>query len=123
MFETGLLALRLGVALGTGLLIGAERERRKGKGPQRASAGIRTFTITALLGAVCFQLGGTVLLAVVILALAGLTGLSYLRTQKEDPGLTTESALLLTLILGALAMREPALASVVAVVVAILLAA
>jgi uncharacterized membrane protein (DUF4010 family) len=123
MSETGLLALRLGVALGTGLLIGAERERRKGKGPQRAAAGIRTFTITALLGAVCFQLGGTVLVAVVILALAGLTGLSYLRTQKEDPGLTTESTLLLTLILGALAMREPALASVVAVVVAILLAA
>jgi uncharacterized membrane protein (DUF4010 family) len=123
MSETGLLALRLGVALGIGLLIGAERERRKGKGPQRSAAGIRTFTITALLGAVCFQLGGTVLLAVVILALAGLTGLSYLRTQKEDPGLTTESALLLTLILGALAMREPAVASVVAVVIAILLAA
>jgi uncharacterized membrane protein (DUF4010 family) len=37
--------------------------------------------------------------------------------------LTTESALLLTLVLGALAMREPALASAVAVVVSILLAA
>jgi uncharacterized membrane protein (DUF4010 family) len=54
-----------------------------------------------------------------ILALAGFIALSYLRTNQEDPGLTTESALLLTLVLGALAMREPALASAVAVVVTI----
>lgn len=123
MSESALIALRFGVAFGTGLLIGAERERRKGQGSHRSVAGIRTFTITALTGAVCFQLGGIVLLAVAIVGTAGLIGLSYLRTQKEDPGLTTESALLLTLILGAFAMREPAVASAVAVVVAILLAA
>ena len=29
------------VALGAGLLIGIERERRKGTGPQRALAGVR----------------------------------------------------------------------------------
>ena len=40
--------LNLVVALGIGLLIGAERERRKGTGPARAPAGIRTFTVTAL---------------------------------------------------------------------------
>jgi len=123
MSASGMTALRLGIAFGIGLLIGAERERRKGKGPQRAAAGIRTFTIAGALGAVCFQLGGTALIAVMILALAGFISLSYLRTHEQDPGLTTESALLLTLVLGALAMREPAVASAVAVVVAILLAA
>jgi hypothetical protein len=88
-----------------------------------AAAGIRTFAIAGVLGAACFQLGGAVLVAVGILALAGFIALFYLRTHQEDPGLTTESALLLTLVLGALAMGEPALASAVAVVVAILLAA
>jgi uncharacterized membrane protein (DUF4010 family) len=123
MSASGMTALRLGIAFGIGLLIGAERERRKGKGPQRAAAGIRTFAIAGVLGAVCFQLGGAVLVAAGILALAGFIALSYLRTHQEDPGLTTESALLLTLVLGALALREPALASALAVVVAILLAA
>ena len=123
MSATGTMALRLAVALGIGLLIGAERERQKGSGRQRAPAGIRTFAIAAVLGAVCFQLGGTVLIAAAILSLAGFLALSYLHTRAADPGLTTESALLLTLILGALAMREPVIASAVAVVVTILLAA
>lgn len=47
----GTLALRLAIALGIVLLIGAERERRKGEGAQRGAAGIRTFAITAVLGA------------------------------------------------------------------------
>jgi uncharacterized membrane protein (DUF4010 family) len=115
-------ALKLAIALGIGLLIGAERERRKGQGPQRASAGIRTFAITAVLGAISLQLGGEVLLAVVLAAIAGLVVLAYFRTHEQDPGVTTEAALLLTLVLGGLAMREPAIASAVAVVVAILLA-
>ena len=45
------------VALGIGLLIGAERERRKGEGRDRDAAGIRTFAITALLGAACAEIG------------------------------------------------------------------
>ena len=44
--------LNLAVALGIGLLVGAERERSKGMDPDRSLAGIRTFTIVALLGAV-----------------------------------------------------------------------
>jgi len=116
-------ALRLGVALGIGLLIGAERERRKGEGPRRRPAGIRTFAIRSVLGAVSLELGGAILLAVMVAALASLVVLAYLRTYQQDPGMTTEASLLLTLLLGALAMREPALASAVAVVVAILLAA
>jgi len=37
--------LSFAVALGIGLLIGAEREHRKGEGPTRSPSGIRTFTI------------------------------------------------------------------------------
>ena len=44
--------LNLAVALGLGLLIGAERERSKGMATDSSSAGIRTFTIASLLGAV-----------------------------------------------------------------------
>lgn len=114
--------LRLGVALGIGLLIGAERERRKGLGSLRGSAGIRTFTVVSVAGAVSQLLGGTPLIAVAAAGVAVLAALSYLRTRQQDPGMTTESALLLTLLLGALAMRDAAIASAVAVVLAVLLA-
>lgn len=40
------------VALGIGLLVGAERERRKGEGPYRNPFGIRSFAVVALTGAV-----------------------------------------------------------------------
>ena len=43
--------LGLAAALGGGLLIGIERERRKGTEPHRALAGVRTFTLTAVAGA------------------------------------------------------------------------
>ena len=46
------------VALGIGLLAGAERERKKDTGPDRSAAGIRTFTIASLMGAISMALGG-----------------------------------------------------------------
>ncbi len=108
-------------ALGIGLLIGAERERRKGTGPNRASMGIRTFAAVSLLGAVSVSIGNSVLLAVMAIAVTGLTVMAYRFSYEQDPGLTTEIALLLTLLLGGLSMNEPALASAVAVILAILL--
>jgi uncharacterized membrane protein YhiD involved in acid resistance len=63
----------LGVALGCGLLIGIERERRKGSGPTRALAGVRTFTLASLAGAMAQALGQPLLVgagAVLILLLA-----------------------------------------------------
>ena len=41
-----------------GLLIGAERERRKLAGPMRGAAGIRTFAVATLLGALALLVGG-----------------------------------------------------------------
>ena len=114
--------LRLAIALGIGLLIGIERERRKGEGPARSVAGIRTFAVVALLGAVSVLLGDEILLSVVVCGVLLLAAIGYYRST-EDPGLTTEVALLLTALLGALAMRQPALAAGLGAGVAILLAA
>ena len=61
------------------------------------------------------------LLAAVVAGVAALAGLSYWRAGPDDPGLTTEAALVLTTLLGALAMSHPGLAAGVGVVVAALL--
>ena len=114
---------RLAAALAIGLLMGAERERRKGEGSGRSPAGIRTFAVAALLGGVSYRLGGEVLLAVTTLALASFCAVAYWRSRDKDPGLTSETALLLAALLGGLAQREIAIASGIAVVVTILLAA
>jgi len=118
----GQLFIRLAISLGIGLLIGVERERRKGAGPRRASAGIRTFALASLTGGISMAVGGGALLAVTAIAVAALSMLAYTRSNPEDPGLTSELALLTTTLLGALAVREPTLAAGFAVVVAILLA-
>ncbi|HEX9521455.1 MAG TPA: MgtC/SapB family protein, partial [Reyranella sp.] len=111
------------VALGIGLLIGIDRERKKGEGPTRQAAGLRTFTLTALLGAVAIAAGGELLLAAAALGVVAFAGLSYWRARDSDPGLTTETALVLVTLLGGLAIREPAFAAALGVVVAVLLAA
>lgn len=117
------LIVSLAVALGIGLLIGIERERRKGAGPTRAPAGVRTFSLTSLIGALSLMFGGTLVLAVAAGILGLLTVAAYVRSPQNDPGMTTEIALLLTLLLGAVAVEEPALATGLGVSVAILLAA
>lgn len=113
----------LAAALGIGLLIGIERERRKGEGPARAAAGLRTFTLASLLGALAMLLGGGATLAVLAAVVGALAIVSYRRSRDDDPGLTTEIALVLTFMLGALAMHDARLATGVGVVVAIALAA
>ncbi len=49
------------VALGIGMLVGLERERKKRRDEVPAAAGLRTFAITALLGYVSMLLAGPVL--------------------------------------------------------------
>lgn len=124
------LLLGLSVALGGGLLIGLERERRKGRGPQRRAAGIRSFTLVALAGALAQGLGQPALVAVGAVAVLLLAALAYLRSlqpptggARPDPGMTTELALVVTYLIGVLAMARPAVGAGVAAVVAVLLAA
>jgi uncharacterized membrane protein (DUF4010 family) len=114
----------LGVALVIGLVIGAERERRKAGSGSPMAAGIRTFAATSLCGAVSLMVGGVALLAVAVVAVSLLAALSYLVTREaSDPGITTEVALVLTVLLGALATQAPVAAAAAGVTVAILLAA
>ena len=113
---------KLAVALGIGLLIGLERERRKGTGPSRSPAGIRTYAVTSLAGAVSLAIGGELLLAVTTAGAIVLTAIAYFRSRSDDPGLTSEITLILTVLLGGLSMRQPALAAGVAVALTVLLA-
>lgn len=110
------------VALGVGIMIGAERERRHAREKQRSAAGLRTFAIASLLGAASTAIGGDLILAVATSAIAMLAGLSYWLSPAEDKGLTSEIALITTTLLGGLSMREPQIAAGIAVVVTALLA-
>ncbi len=114
---------RLAVALGIGLLLGLERERRKGSGPGRGYAGIRTFALVSLLGGIAMVVGDSVVVATALGFVAAATVVAYALGDRTDPGLTTEVALLVAFLLGALAQREPQLAAGFGVTVAILLAA
>lgn len=92
---------RMGVALGLGLLIGLQRERVGSR-----LAGIRTFSLTAILGALCAAAGEWAVGAGLV-ALAALVVAGFLHKQDTDPGLTTEVALLVMFGLGAAAMLGP----------------
>ena len=109
-------------ALGIGMLIGLERERHKGTGDARHCAGLRTFAITALLGYVALQVGGGLLLGIIAACVTLLISVAYWRSLSDDPGVTSEVALITVLLLGALCTTAPALAIALGVVIAGLLA-
>lgn len=87
---------RLGVALGLGLIVGLQRQWTRSE-----IAGIRTFPLITILGALLAELDGRqpgVLSAVGLLAIASLIlAANLLRKQLAtvDPGMTTEVAALL----------------------------
>lgn len=112
----------LGVALAIGFLIGIERERSKGDGPERAAAGLRTFTLTSLAGALGIWIGGLPVFIATGAIVGLLVAVGYLRGHENDPGLTTEIAMVVTFLLGGLAVQQPQLAAALAVIVTILLA-
>ena len=116
------LIIRLGAALAVGLLVGIERERSKGQGPRRAAAGVRTFALIALAGAISLELGGPPAFLVVAAIIGVFAAISYVRTFRHDAGLTTEVAMVITVLLGGLALSEPQVAGALAVVVTIILA-
>jgi uncharacterized membrane protein (DUF4010 family) len=108
----------VGVALAIGLLMGAERERSAGEHPV---AGVRTFALVSLAGCLAAMLP-PVLGAMVGAAALGLGLLAYLAARGSDRGITSETAMVVALALGALAARQPGLAAGVAVAVTALLA-
>lgn len=110
----------MAVAAGCGLLIGIDRERRKGSGPGRAFAGMRSFALASFIGALAQVLGPGLVLAAAALV-GALIVVAYWRDQSGDPGITTELALFLSFLLGVAAIDHPAAAAGAAVIVAALL--
>lgn len=119
------LALRFAVAIGLGVLLGLERERTKGG---EGGAGVRTFALIALSGAIAGYLGehlGLDWLALVLfVAVAALiVGMYVVTALRGDTGITTEISALLAFLLGLLcAHGQLQLASWIAVAMALLLA-
>ena len=105
----------LAAALGCGLLVGVERERRKGGGPGRAFAGLRTFALASVLGAVAALIGLDGLVVTGALLVAALAAVAYWRDRSDDPGATTEIALLLTYCIGVVCVWSLPLAAGLAV--------
>ena len=67
---------------------------RKGEGPSRSPAGIRTFTVASLAGAISLIVGGEVLFAIATAGVVLLSTVAYWHGDEDDPGLTTEIALI-----------------------------
>jgi len=109
-----------GEALAIGLLIGVERYKGRRPG-EKKSSGVRTFTIFALLGAVCGLLPSEYTL-MTIGALIVLLSLGYYRQSSDSMGITTEVAALLTFWLGYMLHTHESLSISVAIVLVILLA-
>ena len=83
---------------------------------------MRTFALVGLAGGISWRVGGAVT-AAVALAFVGVAALlGYIRSEEEDPGLTTEVALVVDFLLGALAQRETAEAAGLGVATAVILA-
>lgn len=92
----------LAIAVGLGLLVGLQRERAKS-----GLAGVRTFPLITMLGAICGMLAltlGAWVLAAGFLALAAIIvvgRVALMRRRTADLGLTTEVAILLMFGVGA----------------------
>ena len=123
--EDSHLALRFAVAIGLGMLLGLERERSK---VEDGGAGVRTFALIALSGALAGHLGQSLRLDWLALALfvavaALIVGMYVVTAQRGDTGITTEVSALLAFLLGLLCARgQLQLASWIAVAMALLLA-
>lgn len=120
---------RFGFALLIGALIGLEREFYQQKEGSPDFAGIRTFSLIALLGSVSSYLTDDFGIVLAALALGGLvlmTTVSYsgaLVRNRTETGITTEVAAILTFLFGVLVMGDQAsVAIALAVVTSLLLA-
>jgi uncharacterized membrane protein (DUF4010 family) len=115
-----------GAAMAIGLVIGLEREHHeieRTPAPAGTLLGARTFTLLSLLGWLCAVLGEPFswLPPAGAIAVGGLAVASFLATAREDRGLTTEVAALVTFALGMLAHRDRALAVALGLAATVLL--
>ncbi|MFO0511596.1 MAG: MgtC/SapB family protein [Gammaproteobacteria bacterium] len=114
-------ATGVAVALGIGLLIGLERERRKRDSAVGMAGGLRTHAVVALAGALAMQFPALLLVAAGAMFVGALVVVAYWRSRSVDPGITSEVTLFTTYLLGAYATVQPMLAAAIGVVVALTL--
>jgi uncharacterized membrane protein (DUF4010 family) len=101
--DLSLVAQKVAIALGLGLLVGLTRER-----VQSPLAGIRTFALITVLGSVCALLGLTFggwivgLGGIAVASMLVVGNLAQGKAAEVEPGVTTEMAALLALIFGGL---------------------
>ncbi len=112
---------KFGIALVLGFLIGLEREKEKAGG----FAGVRTFSLIALLGCLSAMINGLMagwFFSVAFAVMAIFILAAYrLAAPTDHPGATTETAVLLTFIFGALVWWDMKIPAVALTVVTILL--
>lgn len=112
------LIYQLVIAVALGMLVGLQRERT-----DKNVAGIRTFPIIAMLGVFCGVLGATVgdwVIAAGLLAMAAITVMANvlrLESERRDPGMTTEVAILVMYSIGVALTRDLMLEAVMAAAV------
>lgn len=113
----------LGLAAALGLLVGVQRQYSG-----HVTAGIRTFTLVTVLGAACSiatDFAGAWLVAAGLLGVAGLGVAAFLRdedTEENPAGLTSEVALAVMYVVGALTPHvEPVVPVAIGVGTAVLL--
>jgi uncharacterized membrane protein (DUF4010 family) len=100
--DLSVVAEKVAIALGLGLLVGLQRER-----VQSPLAGIRTFALITVLGSVCALLGltfGGWVVGLGVLAVAAMLVVGNLvqgKAEEVEPGITTEIAALLMYGVGA----------------------
>jgi len=116
----------LGIALALGLLVGLQRGRGSGH-----IAGLRTFPLITVLGAISAMLAPTLgvwmpavtLVGVIALVISG----EFIKSRDEpDPGITTDVSILIMFVVGAMLSAMPELLLIpiaVSIVLAVLLAA
>jgi len=118
-------AWEFGSALGLGILIGLERERTRGD--SRMFAGVRTFSLVALFGAIAVYAGELSglpwLVGLVFLSILALVVTAYHTASKDgDVGATTEVSVLITFFVGSIcAWGQVGIAGAVTVVTMLLL--
>lgn len=116
------LVLSLVEALGVGLLIGLERQRSAQDAGESNVAGLRTFGLASLAGAVSMLAAGPMMLAVTLACVILLRCAAYFDASNGPPGLTTSIALMITVLLGGISIEAPIVAAASGVIVAVLLA-
>ena len=112
--DTAELLQSFGTALGLGLLVGLQREW-----VQNRVAGIRTFALLSLFGALCGLLGlvyGGWVIAAALIAFVSVVIIGHLaemKNQEPDSGLTTEMAMLVMFATGIITIHGHRLIAVV----------